>query len=137
VKPDFSDLAVDTKADAMLALLGGGHILIFSGSRPESADIPFIITPTTVLLTRVPLADPAFGASRGGYAQMQPVASAPGLADGLPAWFRFVTRQGVALFDGDIPEHIDMRNPDTGELEPIKQDGEVFIEGFEYVEAKR
>lgn len=126
MKPAFSDLAVDTKADALLALLRGGSILIFAGTRPDSCDTPFLEQP---LLARVELAAPAFGPSRGGQAEMLPVPSAPGLADGTPTWFRFVSPRGQAMFDGDCPEHLDVG--------PIQADGEVFVEAFFYVESKQ
>lgn len=129
MKPEFSDLAIDTKADALLALLNDqGQILILSGERCLTAEEPY--DPST-LLARVDLANPAFGPSVGGEATMEPVQPAPGLADGKPTWCRFVTRLGQALFDGDIPEHMDLGKED------VQQDGEVWVEAFTYVESKR
>jgi hypothetical protein len=126
MKPDFSDLAVDTKADALLTLLRGGEIWIMAGVRPSSVAIP---VDNQSKLAVVELAAPAFGPSRGGQALMNPVPSVPGLADGTATWCRFVTPLGQALFDGDCPEHLDV-----GE---VKADGEVFVEEFVYVESKR
>lgn len=127
-KPEFSDFAVDVKADALLARLAGGKLLIMGNDRPFTCDLPIT---DQIRLAEIALPSPAFGPSVGGQTTMETVQPAPGLADGTPTWFRFVTAQGIACFDGDIPEHMDL-----GE-EPVQQDGEVWVEAFVYQESKR
>lgn len=126
MKPAFSDLAVDVKADALLSLLANGRILVCGGKRPASAEILITDQP---ILAEIRLSIPAFGPSRGGRALMNAVPSVPGLQDGTATWCRFVTARGEALFDGDCPEHLD--------VSLVQQDGEVFVEEFVYTEAKR
>lgn len=126
MKPAFSDLAVDTKGDALLTLLNGGRLLVLSGKRPAGPDVP---VSTQTLLVAIRLASPAFGPCQGGEARLNAVQPYPGLAEGRATWFRFETRQGQALFDGDCPEHLD--------VEQVQPDGEVFVEEFVYTEAKQ
>ena len=61
-----------------------------------------------------------------------PVEPAPGLQDGRPTWCRFETALGQAMFDGDAG---------AGEknhmiLNPVQQDGEVWVEEFIYEAAR-
>jgi len=92
--------AVDAAADAVVALLNGGGLRIYSGPRPRSADG----SPgdTAIRLVEVAFADPAFGPAKDGTATAHPLAAARALANGPPTWFRAVSADGRAIFDGAV-----------------------------------
>jgi hypothetical protein len=129
MKPSFSSLAVDIKADALLARLAGGRLLILGGERPSSANVPRWGCP---VLADVKLNDPAFGPARGGEASLIPPRPAPGLQDGSPTWFRFETALGQALFDGSCGAG----KKNDLIMNPVQQDGEVWVEEFTYAESR-
>lgn len=138
MKPTFSAFCVDIKADAATARLAGGRLLILGGDRPASCEIAITDQP---VLAAIRLADPAFGPSIDGQAPLRPVEAAPGLQDGRPTWCRFETAQGQAMMDGDAgPGKLrGTKGPGKEQdivLNPVQQDGEVWVEEFVYEESK-
>lgn len=128
MKPSFSSLARDIKADSLLARLAGGRLLVMAGTRPESTDVPITDEP---VLAEVRLNDRAFWQAEGGEARMCPVEAAPGLQDGTPTWCRFETALGQAIMDGDAGAG----KKNSLILNPVQQDGEVWVEEFVYEES--
>src|SRR5262245_54014080 len=92
--------AVDAAVDAVTALLNGGALRIYSGPRPSSADA----SPgdSAIRLAEVPSAEPAFGPAKTGEAAAHPLTAARAIANGAPAWFRAVSADGRAIFDGSV-----------------------------------
>lgn len=128
MKPSFSSLCRDIKANATTAALSGGRLLVMGGARPESTDVPITDEP---VLAEVRLNEPAFWQAEGGEARMCPVEAAPGLQDGIPTWCRFETALGQAMIDGDAGAG----KKNTLILNPVQQDGEVWVEEFVYEES--
>jgi len=129
MKRSFSSLAADIKADALLARLAGGRLLILGGDRPTSADIAIGGQP---LLAAIRLNDPAFEPARGGESRLRPVEPVPGLQDGTPTWCRFETALGQAMFDGTAGSG----SKNDLIVNPIQQDGEVWVEEFVFEESR-
>ena len=93
----FATETVDAETDAVTALLAGGAVRIYSGTRPTTANDP--PPGDCVLLAEVPLT--TFGASVAGVASAV-VDPAVGLATGVPTWFRAVRMSNLAVFDGNV-----------------------------------
>lgn len=92
-------LAVNTEADALLALANGGYLDLYDGTRPADADTP-ISSQTRLASPR--FGTPAFAASSAGVAVAQPITEdSNAAATGTATWFR-VTKadHATALFDG-------------------------------------
>lgn len=92
--------AVDAAADAVAELLNGGALRIYDGTRPRTADnAPGALA---VRLVEFAFADPAFGSAQDGEATALPLAAARAIANGSPTWFRALSADGRAVFDGSV-----------------------------------
>ena len=96
----FSTVAANTAADAIAALLDGGFLRLYDGTRPTTAESAVT---NQVLLAEIAFGDPAFGAAVGGIATANALtAEDSALATGTATWFRCVTNGGASVFDGSI-----------------------------------
>lgn len=89
---------VDALVDLLDAGSGPGTIVIRSGTRPSLPSD----TATGTLLQTTTLADPAFGASSSGTANLTDPASSNAVASGTASWFRAFDSNGLAVFDGSV-----------------------------------
>jgi len=89
--------------DALDSGSGPGLIRIYSGSKPAGPDTA--ISGQT-LLAEFTLADPAFTAGATGVRTLDatPVLATDGLAAGTAAWYRALSSDGVAHFDGTVSD---------------------------------
>jgi hypothetical protein len=136
----FSDLCVDVKADAALALLDYGHVYIYDGPKPDSCEAP--IDPRCTRLADLRFGSPAFGHAHGGLAIAYAFAPCLGDTFGTPRWFRATTESGKVMFDGTVgprprgglggEEEFDMYSEGD-----IHEGGEVIVDLFRYLERKR
>jgi hypothetical protein len=94
----YADLAVNTKVDALAALLNGGYIDIYDGAQPATADT---VVTTQTKLARLTFSSTAFAAGSGGIAVANAITpDADAAATGTAAWARMVTSAGAAVMDG-------------------------------------
>lgn len=97
----LATLAVNTEADALLALANGGYLDLYDGTRPADADTP-VTSQTRLASPR--FGSPAFAAASGGVAVARPItADSNAAATGTSTWFR-VTKadHATVLFDGSV-----------------------------------
>jgi hypothetical protein len=93
------DAAVNAIAARVDAGAGPGVLRIYTGAQPADADD----APTGTLLVSITLADPAFGASSAGVAQLAGTPrSGTAVASGTAGWFRIVDSNGVTVVDGSV-----------------------------------
>lgn len=98
---DVLGLAGAVKQDLMeafVARLDGGHVRIYSGTRPATADTA--VTSQTLLLT-LNLPDPAGTVASGGFTG-DAIDSAICAADGNATWCRILDSALATLADGDV-----------------------------------
>src|SRR5881394_187627 len=96
----LSATAASTAADALCALLNGGHVRIYTAPRPATADTAIT---TQTLLASPTFGSPAFASAVAGVATAHAVtddtdAAASGTAD----WFRAVTSGAASVCDGSV-----------------------------------
>jgi len=137
--PRFSNLAVDTKADALTDLLNGGTLAIFAGPKPATADEP--TSEEHTLLAVLGFAPCAFKSAINGRAEAEAITPCPSArAAGKPEWFRAYTPEMLGVFDGTVGPEGDGKTYDLyldckdGKIE---FDSVVGVDSFYYVEAKR
>lgn len=94
----ISTTARNAAADAVTALVSGGTLEVYSGSKPASP----ATAATGTLLATFTLATPAFAAAVTGTADLDadPDLSTTGAAAGDAGWFRIKTSSGTATIDG-------------------------------------
>ena len=87
--------------DALDSGSGAGKIRVYSGSKPAGPDTAIT---SQVLLGEFTLADPAFTAGATGVRDLDatPVLTTVGLAAGEAAWYRALSSDNVAHFDGPV-----------------------------------
>jgi hypothetical protein len=101
LNPKYTNLAVNTKADALAALANSGFLDIYDGTQPATAD--------TAITTQVKLASLGFGATAFGSA-VAGVATANAItqdssadATGTATWFRaYKSDHTTVIFDGSV-----------------------------------
>lgn len=87
--------------DAIDSGSGPGLIRIYSGTKPAGPDTAIA---AQVLLAEFTCADPAFTAGATGVRTLDatPVLTTDGLAAGTATWYRAVSSDNVAHFDGTV-----------------------------------
>lgn len=87
--------------DALDSGSGPGLIRIYSGTKPAGPDTAIT---SQVLLAEFTCADPAFTAGATGVRTLDatPALTAEGLAAGTASWYRAVSSDNVAHFDGTV-----------------------------------
>ncbi len=100
LNPKYTNLAVNTKADAQAALLNSGFLDIYDGTQPATADTAIS---TQTKLARLTFNATAFGASVAGVATANAITSdSDADATGTATWFRALKSDGTAVFDGSV-----------------------------------
>jgi hypothetical protein len=101
LNPKFTDLAVNTKVDALAAQLNGGFLDIYDGTQPTTADTAI---GAQVKLAHIGFNATAFGAGSAGVATANaftPDSSAD--ATGTATWFRAYKANGTTpVMDGSV-----------------------------------
>ena len=87
--------AITTLIDAGV---GAGHIKIYSGPRPASAND----VATGILLYDFVMSDPAFPAASGGSMTANAIASVAAVGNGNALWFRMEDIDTNTVLDGDV-----------------------------------
>ena len=101
LNPKFTNLAANTEADALAALMNSGYIRIYSGTQPATADTAI---GAQVLLAELRFNATAFGAAVAGVITANAVVSdAAADATDTAAWFRALKSDGTtAVLDGSV-----------------------------------
>lgn len=95
-----SDLAVNAAADALLALLNNGKLRLYAGVQPTTPDGAL---GAQVLLAELRFGSPAFSRAVAGVAVANPLTEEDdAMATGTATWFRALTADDVAIFDGSV-----------------------------------
>lgn len=121
---EFSDLALNVKADAMTALLDGGWLELHDATARPLARLGFL--------------SPAFFPASEGVAVARPLApevDAP--AAGKPASFVARTFDGEFVFGGTIGPPDDGSEYDLLVDGDVQRGGEVVVERLEYAERRK
>ena len=100
VRPHISRLAASAAADAVLRLLDGGYLRIYSGEQPADPDVE--IGNDHVLLAELRFGSPAYAPAIDGFATSARVTGA-GKANGVAAWGRTFMSDGTTpVWDGSV-----------------------------------
>jgi hypothetical protein len=95
-----TDLAANTEADAVAALLNSGFLDIYDGSQPATADTA---VSTQTKLARLTFGSTAFASAIGGVATANAITSDSAAdATGTAAWFRALKSDGTKVYDGSV-----------------------------------
>lgn len=106
--PKFSNLAVNTKADALGVLLNSGYLRIYDGTQPLTADTAVT---TQVLLAELRFAATAFAAASGGIITAAAIVTdAAADATGTASWFRALKSDGTTVVYDGSAGNIDVLN---------------------------
>lgn len=102
----WSSLAVNTKADALTALLNGGFLDLYAGRRPATLEGD----PADAPLARLQFADPAFVRAVNGVSVAYPLhAELAAPLAGTATWFRCLTAEDEPMLDGSVgTSHADL-----------------------------
>src|SRR5687767_778206 len=97
----LTNLAANTKADALAALADGGVLRIYDGTQPADGDTAI---GAQNLLAELTLDTPAFGAAVAGVATAEPITGdASADATGTATWFRLFKADGTTkILDGSV-----------------------------------
>ncbi len=96
----LSDACANAAVNAIVDLLNSGKILIYSGTRPTTADDA---VSTQTLLAQLTFGNPAFGDAADGVAIANVItADSSADADGTATWFRVTTSTDGKMFDGTV-----------------------------------
>lgn len=130
--PKYSNNAVNTKVDALGALLNNGYIRIYSGTQPVDADTA---VGAQVLLAELRFSATAFDPGVAGSADAAAVTNdAAANATGTATWFRCLASNGTTvIFDGTVGTSgcdLNINNAD------IQVNTEVSVTSFTLVEQK-
>lgn len=101
LNPKYSNLAVNTEADALSAQLNNGYLRIYDGAQPATADTAIT---SQVLLAELRFNATAFGASVAGVITANAItADASANATGTATWFRALKSDGTSvIYDGSV-----------------------------------
>ena len=94
-----TNLAVNTEADALAALLNSGLIRIYDGTQPATGDTAIT---TQNLLVTLTLNATAFPAAVAGVLTANAITSGTAGASGTATWARVLTSAATAVFDGSV-----------------------------------
>ncbi len=98
--PKYTALALNTKVDALAALLNAGFIDLYDGAQPATANTA---VSTQTKLARLTFGTPAFGAGSGGVASANPITQESSAdAGGDATWCRMAKADGTAVIDGSV-----------------------------------
>ncbi len=93
----LSDAAANAGCNAIMALLSGGSIKIYTGTQPATGNTS--LSGNTLLAT-LPMNTPAFGSAVAGVAALNPSGvSASAVASGTATWARVCNSSGTGILD--------------------------------------
>jgi len=97
----LTNLAVNTEADALSALLNAGFLDIYDGTQPVTGDTAIT---TQIKLAHLTFGNPAFASSVVGVITANAITQDTSAdATGTAAWFRCYRSDGTtAVFDGSV-----------------------------------
>jgi hypothetical protein len=96
----LTNLAVNTEADALAALLNAGFIDIYDGAQPATGDTAI---GAQTKLARCTFGNPAFGASVAGVITANAItADSDADATGTAAWARILKSDGTPVMDVSV-----------------------------------
>lgn len=97
----ISTSGASAAVDALTALLNGGSLRLYTGTRPDTPETPL---GANTLLAELHFGTPAFDDAVDGVASATPIADDPAAAaTGICAFFRAVASDGsTALLDGSV-----------------------------------
>ena len=129
---DISNAAASAAADAVTALVNGGTLRIYSGTKPAGVDTALS---GNTLLAQLAFGSPAFGAASNGVATANAI-TADSSADntGTATFFRaFASNGTTAVFDGEVgTSGSDLNLNSTS----IQAGAEVSVTSFTYTQPK-
>ena len=97
---DITNAAASAGLDAVTALLNGGTLRIYAGTKPATADTAL---GAQTLLASLPLSGTAFGAASNGVATANAITDDSSAdATGTATFFRAVNSSAVAVVDGEV-----------------------------------
>lgn len=85
--------------NAECALLNGGTLAIYSGSKPSSPDASI---GSSILLTTLTFGSPAFATTATQTAVANAITSAVAVSGGIAGWYRTYTTGAVGVWDGTV-----------------------------------
>lgn len=97
----FATATRNASAESIGALLDGGKLILYTGSRPASANTA--ITDQTKL-AEVPFNNPAFGSASNGTVTATAISNVTPIADGEATWARLVDSGGSTVMDASVSE---------------------------------
>lgn len=98
--PRLSNAGANAAADAVVDLLDGGTIKIYTGTQPATADTAI---GAQVLLATLTFGTPAFGSAAAGVATANAITQDSSAdATGTATWFRVATSGAATTFDGEV-----------------------------------
>lgn len=104
----LSNTTRSAMANALAAEVNGGPaagtLEIYSGAQPASAQD----AASGALLATATFNDPAFGDGVDGVITLSDPPAVVGSADGVAGWFRVKKSSGETVFDGGIPENLNL-----------------------------
>ncbi len=95
----LSALAVDVQAAATAKLLDGGLFDLMTGDQPDFSDDDNV---DEFRLARLSFGSVAFGSPKDGVIEANPLMKSVATQTGEPTWVRCRTRDGRAVFDGNV-----------------------------------
>lgn len=129
---DISNAAASAAANAVTALVNGGTLRIYSGTKPASVDTALS---GNTLLAQLTFGNPAFGSASNGVAAANAItADSSADATGTAAFFRaFASNGSTAVFDGTCgTANADLVLSSTS----ISTGGEVSVSSLTYTQPK-
>lgn len=96
----ISNAAANAEINALTALLNGGTLRIYSGTKPTDVDTAI---GAQTILAELPLSNPAFGAGASGVATANAITTdATANASGTASFYRAFASGGAAVCDGTV-----------------------------------
>ena len=128
---DISNAAASAAANAVTALVNGGSLRIYAGTKPAGPDTA--LSGATLLAT-LPLSATAFGTASNGVATANSITAATASNGGTASFFRaFASNGTTAVFDGEIgTSGSDLNLNSTN----ISSGAEVSVTSFTYTQPK-
>ena len=97
----LAEASANAQADATCALLNGGKLRIYDGTKPATANTD---VSTQNLLAELTFGNPAFASASGGIATAEDLTSDADADGGASpaAWFRALKSDDTPVFDGTV-----------------------------------
>lgn len=128
---DISNAAASAAANAVTALVNGGTLRIYAGTKPAGPDTALS---GATLLASLSFSATAFGAASNGVATANSITAATASNGGTASFFRaFASNGSTAVFDGEVgTSGSDLNLNSTN----ISSGAEVSVTSFTYTQPK-